>query len=193
MRANRGQDTQWALVARGDMFPDALALSPLAFSQEMPILLTKPTSLPAVTAACIDGNGFEYGVVAGDVTAVSEAVKDQIDFKFVSNGGSWAARWGGDPRYDTAAIIAQNGITNTWATGAYMGVATGLNFPDALVGGCAAGANSGVLLLTKPAALSPVAETCVTNNRRYDTDIRVYGGSDVVSDAVYTKLESLLP
>lgn len=193
MRANRGQDTQWALVARGDLFPDALALSPHAFSQEMPILLTRPTSLPAATAACIDGNGFEYGVVAGDVTAVSDAVKDQIDFKFISNGGSWAARWGGATRYDTAAIIAQNGITNTWATGAYIGVATGLNFPDALVGGCAAGANSGVLLLTKPAALSPEAETCVTNNRRYDTDIRVYGGSDVVSDVVYTRLESMLP
>jgi putative cell wall-binding protein/photosystem II stability/assembly factor-like uncharacterized protein len=187
------EPTDRVLLARGDTFPDALAFSPLAYSQGIPILLTRPTSLPSSTAGCIDTNGFKTGYVGGDVSAVSASVKQQFDALLTANGGAVSGRWGGINRYDTASIIAGYGVNYGWASGSYIGVATGLNFPDALVGGCAVGSQSGVLLLTKPDALSGSAQTFIEDYRRFDTDMRIYGSNDAVSDAVMQQLTLLIP
>ncbi len=56
----------------------------------------------------------------------------------------------GADRYATSANLAAWSVEYGYASKMFVGVATGLNFPDALGGGAACGSKSGVLLLTNP-------------------------------------------
>jgi putative cell wall-binding protein len=66
-------------VATGASFPDALGGGPAAGMVPGPLLLVKPTSLPAVVAAEIARLGPEGVVILGGTGAVSTAVATQIE------------------------------------------------------------------------------------------------------------------
>ncbi len=178
-----------AVVARGDQFPDALAVGPLAYARKAPVLLVKPTSLPDAIAQVIDDLGIEDVIVAGGEAAVSDAVYDDV-----AAGTSVAAIervWGAD-RYGTAAALASEGIARGWNSANYVGVATGLNFPDALAGGPAAGNRGGVLLLCKTASLPAAPTTFLTAHKDEVLRADIYGGADVVTPAVQQAIEDAL-
>lgn len=75
-----------------------------------------------------------------------------------------------------------------------MWVATGRDFPDALVAGAAAGRNAGVLLLVDGADLAGSPETsALLESHRADIDeVRIAGGPAAVSLAVEQDLAALL-
>ncbi|TLM69146.1 MAG: cell wall-binding repeat-containing protein [Actinobacteria bacterium] len=60
-----------AFLARGDQFPDALAVSPAAYAKGFPVLLTRTAALPADTAAAVTSLGIGDVVVVGGTGAVS--------------------------------------------------------------------------------------------------------------------------
>ena len=177
-------------VARGDTFPDALAASPLAYSDSIPILLTRPTALPDVARQMIDERGGMVYIMGG-TGAVSDGVQDEIDALLAVNTGNSSARLAGANRYETARAIAEKGVGGSWASEGFIGVATGQNFPDALAGGVAAGMMHGTLVLTPTGALHPAAEGFITDNAVADTDVRVFGGTGAVSEAVLDKIKTL--
>ena len=91
---------------------------------------------------------------------MSSGVKSAVDGILVANGGFPSDRWAGDDRYETASTVAEGGWDNGFGSFDYVGVATGTDYPDALAGGVAAGANGGVVLLTNPTSLpSPAKQT----------------------------------
>lgn len=65
-------------VATGTSFPDALAGSALAGSQGVPVLLTRPEALPAVTGDRVAALGAGSGTVLGGRLGVSPLVMDQL-------------------------------------------------------------------------------------------------------------------
>lgn len=173
-----------AFIARGDNFADALAASPFAYSQKMPVLLTATNELSANTRSAISGLDIETAVIAGGTSAVSNDVQSALNTMLATNGGSASKRWAGTNRYSTAATVARNGITAGWGTAAFVGLSTGLNFPDALGGGAVCGSTGGVLLLTPKTSLAPEAGSFLTDFTGDILEIRVFGGTGVVTDAV---------
>ena len=181
-----------AFIARGDAFPDALSVSPLAYGDASPILLTRPGLLPDVTADAIDDLHIEHAVVVGGLTAVSAAVKTQVDGMLVANGGEASERWFGPDRYATAVDVAENAVDWGFASFGYVGVATGENYPDALAGGVGAGAQGGVVALTTSSVLSPATKTMLETHAAKVLYLEVFGGTSAVSTTVRTAIEDAL-
>ncbi|MCL2504184.1 MAG: cell wall-binding repeat-containing protein, partial [Coriobacteriia bacterium] len=179
-----------AFLARGDNFADGLAVSPLAYNNRYPVVLTRPTELPAPAATAITNLGIADITILGSEAAVSAGVEATVKRLGTS---PTVRRVAGPDRYRTAQEIAKHALDNSLATKRFVGVATGLNFPDALAGGAAAGEREGILVLTAPDTLSvnwvgylPGAYTGVR------PDIQVYGGSNVVSESVFNTIKSML-
>lgn len=164
--------TGGALVATGAKFPDATAASPLAASLGRPILLVDPVAgavyLPPKTT---------HALILGGTSVVLPSVETYLKGAL---GSANVIRRGGANRYETAALVAQFGVSEgmNWNG---VGIATGWNFPDALAGGAMLGALDSVMLLTTPDALHPEAYARLSsNNAKIDT-LHVVGGVSAVS------------
>lgn len=182
-----------AFFARGDSFPDALAVSPFSYGSQEPILLTRPDKLPPETALAVDELDIGYGYICGGTGAVSGAVQSEIDAIFLANGSPFkVVRWGGSNRYDTARVVAEGGKADGYGTFNYVGVATGLNYPDALAGGVTTGVNGGVVLLTDPATLPSATSKAFSDNKDAVIVVDVYGGTSAVSGGVMSSIEGIL-
>lgn len=148
-----GATTVW--LATGIGFADALAAGPVAAAEEAPVLLTSPTSLPAVARDELRRLAPDEVVVVGGTTAVSERVAEQA----ASAAGVDAATrvWGSD-RYATAVAVAERGVTHHDLDG-HTVLATGESFPDALAAGPLAHRVGGPLLLSSHARVPEVVRT----------------------------------
>jgi hypothetical protein len=210
---------RFAIVARGDLFADALAGAFLAGQRHAPILLTHTGSLPPETVTAFHDMGINQVFVLGLQGAVSDAVVSAIQATQavdctgvgVTNNGSpvniSVQRIGGVDRYETARLVAENGGlggAGTLASGGFTGtgvktavVADGLNFPDALstgpmaFAGSAAGNGAGglPLLLTDTNTLSAGASEALS-----DLGIKqviIPGGSAAVSTAVEQAIQGM--
>lgn len=178
-----------AFVARGDTFPDALAVGPFAYSQGFPILLTRSGDLPAVTSGTITALGITDVVIPGSASAVSTGVADALD---ALTGVNTPVRAGGATRYDTAIAVVEHAMAQGWGDASYIGVATGRNYPDALAGGPVAGASHGVMLLTDPDVLSAQTAAFLTAHKAEVGSCVVYGGTTAVTEPVRDAIAALL-
>ena len=129
-------------VATGLNFPDALAGVPAAAGDKAPILLVQPDSIPGATAAELARLKPKTIKILGGEAVVSAGVASAL-------GGyaSSVVRLAGANRYATAAAISSDAFPSG-ASKIY--VATGLNYPDALAGGPAAGKDGAPILLVQP-------------------------------------------
>jgi len=186
-----GHPSTVAFVVRGDSFADALAVSPFAFSQAIPILLTSSSTLDPYTSSYLELHNVGTARIAGGTGAVSTAVASQLDG--LNSGATVVYRMQGATRYETAAKVASDCIGLGWGSWDSIGVATGANFPDALSGGAALGTRGGSLLLTERAVLSDPAETAIEDNAGGATKVLVLGGVVAVNDSVVSSIRGLLP
>ncbi len=185
-----GGPSDTAFLVRGDDYADALAVSPYAFSQGIPVLLTKTASLSSVAAGVIEDENITNVIVAGGEAAVSGAVVAQVEA--LNGGATNVVRRAGSTRYATAKAVADYAVDNMgWASWDFMGAATGQSFPDALSGGAACGSRGGVLLLTKTDSLRDEVANSISDN---DPDmVMIFGGTAAVSSGVATSIQNLMP
>jgi putative cell wall-binding protein/chitodextrinase len=164
-----------AFVATGLNFPDATGAAPVAAALGRPILLANVTagtvSLPPAVNKV---------VILGSTAAVPSKVETYLD---TTLGSANVDRLAGANRYDTAARAAQLGV-NAGMRWDGTGLATGLNFPDALSGGAMLGKLNSVMLLTRPDLLSGEARTKLYNNRAVIDTLFIFGDTNAVSSAV---------
>ena len=138
------------VVARADLFPDALASVPLAAAKTAPVLLTGTDALDPATRTEIDrvmgGSGTVY--LVGGSAALAPGVVSSL-----TSGGYNVVRYSGDDRFQTAVAIAR-------AVGPPSAVfeVDGRNFPDALAAGPAAVAANGVILLSEARSAHPTTQ-----------------------------------
>ncbi|MDI6901942.1 MAG: cell wall-binding repeat-containing protein [Anaerosomatales bacterium] len=128
-----------AVIASGETFPDALAVSPLAAVRGWPILLTPSDSLSGYATGYIAGQGITTVHPVGG-TAVVPAAADALP---------GAVRWWGSNRYTTAKRIADE----AYGKGLYrerLVIASGETYPDALAGGMLAARQRATLGLVAP-------------------------------------------
>ncbi|WP_164996660.1 peroxidase family protein [Actinomyces minihominis] len=101
-------------------------------------------------------------------------------------GAEFVQRLAGTNRYDTSAVISRA----TFPAGArVVYIASGENFPDALVGGPAAGMNEGPVLLTRGSVLPVAIATELV--RLNPTEIVILGGTSAVSQGVAEALADI--
>ena len=165
--------SDYAVLARGDHFADALCAGPLAHKYGGPILLTASNQLNANTLTELKRLGVKHLFIAGGVGAVSQSVEDALK----AAGIATIERIYGADRYETSVKIAEK-IGNTGKAV----LATGSDFPDALsISGIAAKLGMPILLTDKntlPASVSSYFQASTF------TQTYVVGGTGVISDAV---------
>ncbi len=186
LRREGSSAARTAYVARGDAFPDALAVSPFAYAGKRPLLLVQPTALPDATRAAFLELGVRNAVIAGGKGAVS----DQVEAKIRADVGS-VSRVAGKDRYYTASEAAQHGVESGLGHYAVVGLATGRLYPDALCGGAALGKKRGVLLLVPGDTLGMAAQSALDLHMPDVRYVEVYGGEQAVSPAVFLSVQQL--
>lgn len=189
-----GADDGSVFLVRGDSFPDALAVSPFAYAQQLPILLTKPTTLDLDTREYLDAANVGMVYIAGGTSAVSTNVESAVDA--LNAGATDTHRENGTTRYETASNVAGYFVDSMhWAPAHWseVGIATGANFPDALSGGAAMGRRGGPLLLTQSTTLSAPTEAKIVANAAPGMRLLVFGGAVAVNDSVVNSIRGLLP
>jgi putative cell wall-binding protein/lysophospholipase L1-like esterase len=159
------------LIARGDVYADALVATPLAYKLDAPILLTESSSLSETVVEEIVRLGAGNAVILGGKAAVSENVEEQLKDLELD-----VTRIGGETRFDTAGRVSLKLDYTGTAVIAY-----GYQFPDALSIAPYAAQHGYPILLTDTndvpqstlEALQGIAKTFVV------------GGTAVISDDVF--------
>ena len=181
---------EFAVLARSDLFPDALGGSSLAFGVA-PLLFTDATgTLPERTVQellrVVQPGGVVY--VLGGAAAVPPGVDAELQ-----GYGFQPVRLAGSGREATAGLVAEevisqfgfdddgDGLPDGPALDTMI-VATGGNWPDAVAAGQLGSWWGMPILLTPTDFLHPEAEAALARYR--PGTVYVIGGTGVVSDAV---------
>ncbi|MCL4078206.1 S8 family serine peptidase [Coriobacteriia bacterium Es71-Z0120] len=183
-------ETITVLVARGDEFPDGVAASGPAASSGSPLVLVRTAALPGPAKDAIAAAAPCSVVVLGGEAAVSEAVRREIA---AIPGVIGVTRWGGVDRYATAAAIATGAVESGLCGTDLVAVASGVDFPDALSGGTAAGARRGAVVLSRPLSLSEDARGFVSRSLGPASAGWVLGGASALSWTVQADLIRAMP
>jgi putative cell wall-binding protein len=171
-----------AFVASGSVFADALAGGPAAVAAGGPMLLVKPDGIPAATGDELSRLKPAQIYLLGGSGAVSTSVAAAL----AAYSSKPVVRLAGADRYATAVAITQR----FFSTPPSVYLATGTNFPDALAAVSPAGRSRSPLLLVQAAGVPPVVATEL--RRLWPPRTVVLGGSGAISDAVVSRVRSLL-
>ena len=135
-------DPSTVLLASGLNFPDALAAGPAATAVHGVVLLTAGATLPPVTAAYLTAHPGTVYAIGGPAAAADPTAQPLV----------------GADRYATAATVA----ATFFPAPTTVGIATGLNFPDALAGAAQLATAGGPLLLTTTSVLPAATGSALT-------------------------------
>ncbi|MFF1635568.1 cell wall-binding repeat-containing protein [Leifsonia sp. NPDC058248] len=168
-------------VASGANYPDALAAGPAAVKRHGPLLLTTPGALPGSVAAEVARLKPSTIVVAGGPASVSDRVLAQLR---TAAPGANVSRAAGSDRFATSRAVVAGAFTT--ANTVYL--ASGLNFPDALSAGSAAGAKGAPILLVNGGASTVDRSTALLLSSLKVKNIALVGGTVVVSAGLAASL-----
>jgi Tol biopolymer transport system component len=171
-------DTATAIITRGDLFPDAIGVAPLACANKWPILLTGAgTTLNTYASKALQDLNIPKALKVGTYVTLPGGVIG------VGNCS------GGD-RYETNSKVADWSVAHGGLSFWHLGVTTGDKFPDALAAGPYLAGSNGILLLSPLAGPLPLP---------IHTEIAANGGSVsrvtfiAMVEPVITLVKSLLP
>lgn len=170
------EGANYVIIARGDVYIDALAGSFLAGAAEAPLLLTRTHSLPQVTAQALEELEAEKAIILGGESAVSEDVNEElIDMEMDT------VRVGGEDRFDTAVQIMEYGFEN-FEIGDPEGaiIINGHAPSDALAAGTWANENQVPILMVQTDSLPEVTEGALEGLEW----VNIIGGTAVVSQGL---------
>ncbi|MDQ7095557.1 N-acetylmuramoyl-L-alanine amidase [Desulfosporosinus sp. PR] len=169
------------ILANGEQFPDALAISAYAGVTETPILLTRAKAMPEATQQelnTLQQSGDLNTIVIGGEAVVSAATL---------NGLSNVQRIAGNDRYETAADVYDFARDDLTATTMYM--VTGENFPDALAAGALAAKQHAGIVMTQKTTLPGPTYSVLSRPTESPLSVVIIGGTGAVTDQVIGMLE----
>ncbi len=172
------------VIARRDLFPDALTASVLAKALNAPILLTHTDHLDAETAKEIKRLGAKHAYIMGQNGAIAKSTEEEIS-KLVAK----VERIGGENRYETASLIGKKVVDLVGKKGKAV-IVTGENFADALSISSFAAKEGYPILLVKQNKVTPEAEKALKDLAI--SKVYVVGGDMAVSDQVVKALPKLI-
>lgn len=135
-----------------------------------------------ITRVTVRNQPVALATAPSGLVLVLNSLDDTVSFV-----GLQKERLAGANRYETAVAVSEYSFPNPTST---VFVANGLNFPDALAAGPAAGYLDGSLLLTSPTSLPDVVRDEII---RLEPDtIYVVGGTSAVSAAAFAALDAIV-
>lgn len=173
------------LVATSETYPDALAAAPWAAQLGAPLLLSRPGGMAGSALAELARLQPSSVLVIGGEQALGQGVLSDIQATLPT---ALVERIGGANRYETSAIIAEHVIQDSTAQ---VFVASGEDFPDALVLSALAARESAPLVLVKQGSV-PGATQAALDAIDYEA-LYAAGGPLVLSDAVLTAAADGVP
>jgi putative cell wall-binding protein len=173
-----------AVIATGRNFPDALAMSPIAAANNMPILFVYGSTMPAATLQALKDMQIEQVDVLGGDKIIPQAIADKL-----KSMGILVRRIYGSNRELTALEIAKayGGV----ADGAF--VATGYDYADALAVAPLVAKKGQPLLLCGKDKVDKDVSAYIANSGLTIDEVTVAGGKGAVSDAAVSKLFTPVP
>ena len=195
-------DWQYLVVASGTSFADALVAGAFASmvtedDENCGVLLTDPNTLTPTTEAEITATSDRSWYddesdppdtkvyIMGGPGAVSQSVMDAIAaLPYVD----YVERLWGPTRYDTA-VAAMRELDDEFSVDDDAYIVSGTSWPDSLVGGAVAAADTDMFLLTPPGGL-PTSVIDFLDYMSLD-DVVVVGGTAAVSDTVVNQLNTI--
>ena len=164
------------LLTTGTNFPDALSAGAAAGAINTPatVVLSNGEALPPSTSAYISSNPqARVWAIGGQAAAAAPTGAQHIV---------------GANRYETSARVAEQ----FFPAPSVVGIASGVNFPDALAGGAHAARRGSPLLLSPPEGLPGPVASYLQARRDPITAGVLYGGSVALSENVRTGAEQAI-
>ena len=165
-------------LAYGLSFADGLSIASIAAKKQMPILLTRDTSMPNATKNFIANNNINKTYVVGSTTVISEAVLSQT---------KKPKRLGGKNRYETNSLIFNEFKSEINLSAVY--VASGLSFPDALSSSAIAAKYGNFVLLSNTKQVEGTVKNVISNIKSDLNIVYVLGSDVVISDKILLGLD----
>jgi putative cell wall-binding protein len=173
-----------AVVASGENFPDALAVGPLAFGANLPLLLAQQGQLTVPTVNAIAQLDIDRLIVVGGTSVLPTTDQIVSDLQ-VGAGDVEVTRISGVNRYATAALVGDFALSQLGWTPSLTLLARGDTFPDALAASAHGGSSQAPLLLSEsPSVLGSAAAGWLTAACPSVDVVRALGGTSAVSAGV---------
>ncbi|OLN32170.1 cell wall-binding repeat-containing protein [Desulfosporosinus metallidurans] len=171
--------SDYAILAYGDNFPDALAAAPLAKKYNAPILLTKAQNLTPITKQTLQDLKVKSVYLVGGTAVVSLTVENQV-----KDLGINVTRLAGGDRYDTAIEIAkQLGDVQE------LSVVSGDDYADALsISPIAAQKNAPIILVPRDHLTNSIKNYLSSNNISHTYLI---GTTEQINESVSTQFPNV--
>lgn len=177
--SKKWSSSDYAVLASGEDFPDALSAAPLARAYGAPILLTIPWTLMPNTEAELSRLGVKEVFIVGGTASVSKEIENKLSAK-----GIKITRVSGNNRYETSLAVA-----DYIGTAGEIFVVSGANFPDALSIASYAAYSQIPIILTESSELSEGVQEFISV---YDVKkTYVVGGLGAINENVANKLPNV--
>lgn len=166
------EQSDYAILAYGENFPDALAATPLAKKFNAPILLTEAQSLTPITKQTLQELKVKNVYLVGGTAVISSIVE-----KEVKDLGINVTRLAGVDRYDTAIELAKQlgDVQETF-------VVSGEDYADALaISSIAARKNAPIILVPRDHLTNSIMNYLSSNNI---TCTYLVGSTDQIGESV---------
>ena len=185
--AGKGKWSSTAVIATNKSFKDALSVAPLAYANNMPILLAdNGQSVSKAVLKAMKDCGIKNVIIVGGTAAVTKNVESQL----TGAGFKITKRLWGNNGVATSAAIAKYGISNLGMSADQMGVATSQNYPDALAGAAFCGSKNSVLILADDKATANTSFPAAYKNNI--TKGYIFGGPSAVGEKTVKMLTDAL-
>lgn len=187
-------DTSRAYVVEGDHaldtrgWPDAMSVAGLAAFEQVPLLLVTADVYPTATKQALDELNVAHVDIVGGPNAVSDAVKNAID----GDVGTVNRIFGAD-RYGTSMAVVDTALARgAWSRTVWM--ASGLKFPDSLVGGAAVAQDGGILMLVNglDSVDSPATEAKLAELSDAIDRVILLGGEATITQTTANRIVGLV-
>ena len=176
-------------IANGLNYPDALTAGPAAIEKGGALLLVTPTGIPASVRAELDRLSPESMIIVGSVASVSADV--EADLEAYVDSAADITRLGGADRFATSALVVREAFPDGAPNALF---ATGLNYPDALAAGPAAGKFGGPIILVNSSQPALDARTADLVTDLGVTWAYVLGSPATISNALQASIyDAMVP
>lgn len=172
-----------AYVATGLNYPDALTAGALAAHTGGPLLLTLTDGVPSSVYTEIHRLDPDRIVIVGGPASVSSMAESPLAARAPTT------RLAGPDRFAASRAMVEAGWRGQLVDVIYL--ATGLNFPDALSAGAAAGVSGSPVLLINGSAPTLDAATLALLAELHVREVRIAGGTASVSQGIENQLSQL--
>lgn len=177
-----------AIVASGEDFPDALAVSGAAAANNMPILLVKPFKREPEPETQLALLGVTDVIIVGG----PGAVHPDLEAWLVRSGTNIIRRYWGQDQYDTAVDIASSGFDVFGFDRSNVFVSRGDHFADGLAaGGFAATLGPAPLVLVEPDSIPQATRLWLGGYRSHFEKIHLLGGHGAISDSLLAEIQEI--